>query len=404
MKKVFFFLAGLVLLVCLFPSTISALGVAIGPTAFEITNALRGSEYERTITVFNPSTTETHYNLSTDGQAASWIRFYTLDDEQQAITGIDIIGQSNTQVLLKVNVPSDIADGTYTSTIYAVTNPVAAGGNGVSTAMQARSDMTIDVTGIQIIDGTVKSVTANSPEAGMPMRLVVNFQNNGNVAVQPNIDCVINKGNVKVTEISNNTTSVAPQTDEDIQTEWATTIADQTGDYTGQVTISLGDKVLTTQDLAFTIFLPGTFSEQGELTSLNYIGKPLLNTVVTIQAGFQNIGQTDTLVTFTGQVYIGGNLIDVVNSESTLVPAGQLGTVTSYLKLSQAGKYTIKGYISYAGKQTATKELAFNIAGQGKISNLLYLVVGGVVAVIVILTGIFIIVRKNKKHSPEKIP
>jgi P pilus assembly chaperone PapD len=72
MKKVFFFLAGLVLLVCLFPSTISALGVAIGPTAFEITNALRGSEYERTITVFNPSTTtETHYNLSTDGQAAS---------------------------------------------------------------------------------------------------------------------------------------------------------------------------------------------------------------------------------------------------------------------------------------------------------------------------------------------
>jgi len=35
------------------------------------------------------------------------------------------------------------------------------------------------------------------------MRLVVNFENTGNVTVQPNVDCVINKDNVKITEITN---------------------------------------------------------------------------------------------------------------------------------------------------------------------------------------------------------
>jgi len=406
MKKVFFFLVSLALLVCLFPTTILALGVAMGPATFEITDALRGTAYERTITIFNPSIPDTHYNVSAGGQAASWVSFYGLDDQTKPITGIDIAGQSSAYVLLKVDIPSDTADGTYTATIYAKTAPVDASksGSSSSTVMQATAEMTVDVTGIQAISGTVNNVTVNSPEAGMPMSLVVYFQNTGNVAVAPNIDCVINKGNVKVAEISNDTTSVAPQEGQAIQTEWATTIADQPGDYTGQVTVSLGDNVLTTQSLDFTIFLPGTFTQQGELTSLNYVGKPLLNTMVTIQAGFKNTGEVDTLVTFTGQVYLGGNLIDAVKSESTLVPAGQTGTIISYLKLSQTGKYTIKGYITYAGKGTVTKQFAINIPGPGKVSNMLYPVVGGVVAVIAILAGIFIILRRNRKHSHGKIP
>ena len=219
------------------------------------------------------------------------------------------------------------------------------------------------VSGEQVIAGTVNNITVNSPEAGMPMILVVNFENTGNVSTIPNIDCLIYKGNTRVAEVNNDTTTVAPQAEEAIQTEWATTTTDQTGDYTGQVTVSLGNTVLDTQNVAFTLSPPGTFTEVGELTSLDYVGEPLLNAVVTIQAGFQNTGVTDTSVTFTGQVYLGGSLINVINSQNTLVPAGQLGTITSYLKLSQTGNYTIEGYISYAGKQTVTKDITINVGG-----------------------------------------
>jgi uncharacterized membrane protein len=403
MKKVFFFLVSLALLICFLPTKVSALGVAIGPGTFEITNALRGTEYKETLAIFNPSTPDTHYNLSTDGQAANWISFYLLTDQQQSITGIDVPGQSNISIMLKVDVPSNAADGSYTAIIYAKTNPIASSGSGIATVMQAESQMTIDVTGTQTISGTVNTVTVNNPEAGMPMRLVVNFENTGNVTVQPNVDCVINKDNVKITEITNNTTDVEPQTQEDIQTEWATTIDDKIGDYTGHVTVSLGDKVLTTQDLYFTISLPGTYTQQGELTSMTYEGKPLLNTTVTIQAGFQNTGETDALATFTGQVYLGSNLINVVNSQSTLVPAGQAGTIISYLQLSKSGKYDVKGYISYAGKQTETKELTINVIGAGKTSNLLYVVLGSLVAVIAILTGIFFIIRNNRKPHQDNV-
>jgi uncharacterized membrane protein len=403
MKKLFFFMVLLGLLVFLFPTTVLALGVALGPSTLELTNALRGTEYERTLTIFNPSTADTHFNLSADGQAQSWLNFYGLDNEQQSITGIDIAGESSAYVLLKVDIPSNAPNGTYTATIYAATAPVAASGNGVSTIMQAQSSVTIDVTGDQVIAGTVNSVTVNSPEAGMPMRLVVNFENTGNVSTVPNIDCVIYNGNVKVAEISNDTTTVAPQAEENIQTEWATTTTDQTGDYTGQVTVSLGNTVLDTQDVAFTLSPPGTFTEVGNLTNLDYLGKPLLNTVVTIQAGFQNTGVADTLVTFTGQVYLGANLINVINSQSTIVPAGQLGTIISYLKLSQTGNYTIKGYISYAGKQTVTKVITINVGGSGKMSYLLYIITG-VLVIIAISAGTFIILRKTRKHPPEKAP
>jgi hypothetical protein len=125
--------------------------------------------------------------------------------------------------------------------------------------------------------------------------------------------------------------------------------------------------------------------------------------VVTIQAGFQNTGVADTLVTFTGQVYLGANLINVINSQSTIVPAGQLGTIISYLKLSQTGNYTIKGYISYAGKQTVTKVITINVGGSGKMSYLLYIITG-VLVIIAISAGTFIILRKTRKHPPEKAP
>jgi len=227
-----------------------------------------------------------------------------------------------------------------------------------------------------------------------------------------------------VAEFTNDTTSVKPQSQQDIQTEWATTTG-QAGDYTGQVTVSLGDKILATQDLSFKILPPGTFTKQGELTSLNYEGQPLLNTTLKIKAGFQNTGEGDALAKFIGEVYLGGNLIDTINSEDTLVPVGQTGTIISYLKLSQTGDYTIKGYISYYGKQTGTKELDIKVitnnaptsvttvsgsqvpasitekpGGTGKVT--LYYIVGGAAA-IGILAGILIILRNSRKHAREKL-
>ena len=239
-------------------SSTTSPGIALGPSTFEFANAVRNTEYEKTLTIYNTGTADAHFNLSADGQAQSWLNFYGLDNEQQSITGIDIAGESSAYVLLKVDIPSNAPNGTYTATIYAATAPIAASGNGVSTIMQAQSSVTIDVTSENVIAGIVNSVTVNSPEAGMPMILTVNFENTGNVSTVPNIDCVIYKGNTEVAEVSNDTTTVAPNAEEDIQIEWPTTSTDQTGDYTGHVTVSLGNTVLDTQDVAFALSPPGT--------------------------------------------------------------------------------------------------------------------------------------------------
>lgn len=411
MKRFLLAVLSAVLLFLLLPAPSYALGIAVAPATMEFTDTLRGVEYERSLTIFNPSQPECKYNLRAEGEAAKWLSFFAADTGNP-VQQILIPAQNCAYVVVKVNIPPDIANGNYLATIYAETVPTAIpGGGGVSTLMQGRSEVSIGVTGGQIIEGTVNTISANDTEAGMPMRLVVNFTNSGNVTVQPKINCLIYKGTGKVAEFTDDTTSVKPQSQENIQTEWATTV-DQTGDYTGQATVSLGDKVLVTQDLAFKILPPGTFSKQGELTSLNYLGQPLLDTTIKIQAGFKNTGEGDVMAKLIAEVYFNGNLIDTSNSEDTLIPVRQTGNIISYLKLSKTGNYTIKGYISYSGKQTEIKEIAINVPkgsssasqtnGSGKVSDLIYPIVGGVV-LIGILTGIVIVWRKSRKLNSRKV-
>ncbi len=367
MKRVILVASSLILLSLFLPSPALALGVAMGPQTLEITNALRGGEYESTVTIFNPSKAEDTYKVGAEGQAAGWLSFYQWENKK-AFQTLAVAGESNTDVLVKVKVPADTPNGTYTATIYAQSAPANAGSMGASIGVRANSHLTIGVTGTEIVSGTVSNISAITTEAGLPLRVETNFQNTGNVAVRPQINCQISKGDSKVAELGYSNTTVKPNSQEIIPVDW-TTKADQAGDYVAHVTVSVGDKVIATKEIPFQVVPSGTFTKQGELTGLAYEGEPLLGTMLKIQAAFQNTGQAHVRASLMAEVYCDGSLIDTIKSEESLVAVGQTGTLTSYLKLTKVGKYTIKGHVSYEGKQTEVKELSITATATATNTN-----------------------------------
>lgn len=395
-KKAVLLGISLALAVFLLPVPVWAFGVGMAPMELEIENALRGGVYERVVTVFNPSAADALYNLRAEGQAEAWLSFYDWDDKT-AIQSLTVPGESNTHVLVQVAVPLDIPNDTYTATIYAETSPGDNSGDmGVSTIMRASSVLSIAVTDIEILSGSVSNINARDTEAGFPLVLEISFKNTGNVFAQPRIDYQINRENIEIAAFSYAETSVKPESQETIMVEWETA-ADQTGDYIAHVAVSLDEKALATREIPFKILPPGSLTKQGELISLAYEGQPLPDSMLKIQADFQNTGQGDVRANLITELYRDGNLIDATKSEETLVPVGQTGTLTSYLKLGEAGKYTIKGSVAYEGKQTGAKEISVDTAGaQTGLSFTSWLIIIGIV---VVLAVVIITVRLRRRRQ-----
>ncbi|MDD5094240.1 MAG: hypothetical protein PHV74_07670 [Dehalococcoidia bacterium] len=359
MRRVTVLAACLILLFAfLLPQSALALGVAIGPPTVGIKDALRGGEYRTAVTVFNPSDTQTTYIMEAVGPAATWLSFYYWRTGEP-IQSLSIAGRSNTVVMIKANIPSDVINGTYTATIYAKTAPVEIT-EGASTVMQASSVLTITVTGVQILDGLVGSVRASDTEAGMPVVMDVLFENTGNVVAQPKIDCQITKEDETIEQFSYVDVSVKPGLQETIPIKWETS-ADKVGDYMAEVTVSIASKTLGTKSVAFKVVPPGTFTRKGALESLALDADPAIGGLAKINAIFHNTGQIVTKAQFHGEVYLDGLLLNTMESDDIEVAVGDTATLASYVPVEKPGEYRIKGYINYEGKTTDVRTLAFKI-------------------------------------------
>jgi uncharacterized membrane protein len=365
------------LAILLIPHSAFALGVAIGPQTLQITDALRGGEYNQSVTVFNPSEAATSYVIRAEGTAAEWLSFYRLSNNEP-IEQFDIPGQSNVEIVVRVAIPADASNDNYTATIYAETAPVETGEPGAYAKMQSSARLTISVTGTQKIQGTVGSISVHDTELGIPVRFVVNFNNTGNVAVNPRIDCQISQGGSQVAAFTHDSTVVKPSTQEDIALQWETTGV-ATGDYTAELMVSLDGNVLDTQKAVFKIMPQGTFTMQGELKDLRYEGEVRKGSLLKLYADFSNTGEADVRARLTVEVYKDSALFDVLESEEILVPLGKTETLMTYFKPLEKASYSLSGTVAYSGKVSEAKVLDLDVTGQGTSAGggLPWLYIGG---------------------------
>ena len=344
-------------------STVQAPGLGISPPSFTIDDALKGVEYEVIITVCNTGDDNETYELTSTGPASEWITYYRADEPEAQIASLYIPEHSTEQMLMKITVPTDAPNRKYTPTIYVKSVPpegAVVEGAVAHAIVRIPVKGTIQVTGMQILKGTVKGITGTDTEVDYPLKIKVELQNEGNVVAIPSIQVSITKEGKTVDSFVYDEASVKPRKTEAITVLWNTE-GNEPGNYTASVAVSLGDETLAKKDVPFSILPRGALTHKGVLNALTIEGQPLINSVLKIIASFENTGAIDTLAKFNGELYHDGTLIEVLESKEMLVVVGETRQLPAYYKITEPGKYTIKGDVSYEGKETDKKDVSFTV-------------------------------------------
>ena len=105
------------LILLVLSATAAAVGLGVSPASFTISNAFKGGEYERTVTIYNTGDDGGDFTFRTEGAGGEWMTFYEVgNDEAIDITTID--GKGSQKILIMINIPEDAANGNYTPKIY----------------------------------------------------------------------------------------------------------------------------------------------------------------------------------------------------------------------------------------------------------------------------------------------
>lgn len=391
-------------LLVLFPSHASAIGIGIGPSSLEISSALRGAEYERTFTIFNPDEAEAHATLGTDGEAGAWISLHQPDDLSRTIEGVTIPGKGRASIVAKFRIPSDAPNGTYTVMLYAEITAtssasIESGESGAVAKVRAPAEIKIEVTGTEVISGEVGDILADEVEINYPLRLRVQFWNTGNVIAKPVIDVDVLRDGAPVAHFTSADLQVKASARDILIAAWDTE-GMQVGMYTAHVTVSLEGEVLGSKDVAFEILPVGTLSRRGSLETLSYSGNPVLEQLVKIEARFANTGEIDSTAKSICEVYCNGELVTMVESEAINVPPRGEEVLVSYLKIERKGNYVVRGQVVFDGKRTEVKEISLEVeagaeeAGGGG-AGFQWPLIGGVAGLVLVLTGTVVVLRRN---------
>jgi hypothetical protein len=351
--------AVIVLVAVIVCQPVSAAGIAVGPSSLTIENGLRGGSFERSLTVFNPSDTGFEVVLRTEGSAGDWIRFSTIDNDEEIET-IYVPENGQIPVLMRVTVPDDAANGRYTATIVVETVPGEEIPGSVGMILQAKSALEITVTDVEKISGEVTSIVVRDTEVNVPLGVEIGFKNTGNVVVTPEITAVISRDGSVIDTVTWAETPVRPGTTEQIVMHWPNEGL-AAGTCQANVMVSLRGEVLADENRTFEILPLGSLTRQGELTDLNYDGALVVGKPIKVTGLFKNSGSIATRAKLSGEVYRGGSLVDVISGDEMTVLVFSEDALTAYYTPKEPGEYTMKTCAVFEGKTTDAKDISFTV-------------------------------------------
>jgi hypothetical protein len=383
-----------------FSGSVHAQGIGIAPGSVELEDALRGGEYQRTVSLVNREASELTFRFTKKGEVGEWVSLHPSDDPATTIDTIVVPAGATERVLLRILVPADTPNGPHEGSIGVQSVPAESATPGVtSVQMGVSMGLDISVTGTQNLTGAVLDMYAYDTEVGYPLRIHTKFQNTGNVKAKPNIAVQVQDAQkAKVGETSCAETTVEPGAAQLIQCQWDTT-GKEVGDYVAAVVVSLGDSKVDTRDLQFKILPVGTLTRQGVLEELTLENAPYPGEVAEIAARFRNTGLIEARAMFLGEVYYKSALIDTISTPQRLAEQGETVALGVYVKVSKGGTYTVRGKVNFEGKETEEKELTFEVRGPGGGEGLplgvwILIGAGSVVGAVVIVGGSWALARR----------
>lgn len=400
MKKIVVF-ASVILMFLFIIQIANAVGLSASPTHITIVKGIRGQEYDSLVTIQNPNDYEETYLLSVSGEMADWASFYPLENKSQRITQILVPAKSPGRVVTVFKIPEDTPNGDYSSTVYIQGIPTeVTGGNTTALTIRIPIEVLLEVTGTQIISGKVISISIGDTEINRLARIKIDFQNMGNVVVDPTIQVLISKNGTEIDNLVDDNTVVKPGNIETLELEWDTS-GQTIGDYAANVKVILDGNTIEEKDVSFKILERGSLTAEGIIEEVVANNEVISGQTAKIEAKFQNTGEIDLVARISGEVYLDNNLVDVLEGDETLIKIGEAEKLTAYFKPTQNGAYLVKANVVYEGKKQELNDILINVI-KSNVSDMLFFESQNFIILIIVILFLVIVGIVYKKFKKRK--
>ena len=381
--------------ILLFINLISAANIGISPAKISYEDVLRGGHAERIVTVRIDTDEPTNVKIQKRGEIENWTKIEE--------TEFQVSRNNPYNINIVIEPPEDTPNGVYTGFLRVMIEGQGNSKEGYATGIiNAALDLAIsvEVTDVEYLSCRANNFQVESVEKGDPILIRTKISNDGNIWFKPTIKVDIWDQDqiqiVKQEEISGK--EITPTTKEEILVSVDSSDLDL-----GQYWIDVyAIECYNSQTLTFDVLEIGALKAQLVLTDI--VTEPWVEKDDTtfIKVFFNNQGEKSVRAQFRGEITLGGKIIQILESENSLVGIGENGDFGFYFTPRETGKYIVTGRIFYDGKRTFEKSAIINVIESG--FKLKKLVKPGIYLVLIVgIAYLLYKIQKEKKSYKKKI-
>lgn len=238
---------------------ISAMAIGQITQLIEIKNVLRGQEIQEILTLFNSENNEVEFTLEDEGDIDGWAKFYSMDDSKNPIEKIKAPAKGRIQAIVKLTIPEDVANGTYSGMINVLNKPKQSEDSNKKTtvAQKVSRRVLIEVSDQEIIECKAFVIPVSySVGQGEPLKIKIVYNNRGNVKIKPNAQLKISFNGEQIHNAiypyPENEEAVKPLSQKEIFVEWSANDLEK-GKHNAQVDILLNGKIIQEESFGFNV-------------------------------------------------------------------------------------------------------------------------------------------------------
>jgi len=393
------FLAAFLFLISL-ACTAHAIGIGAGPSTIHFSDVLRDGYGEETIMITNPDDGPTYITINVEGDIRDWLSF-------ELGKNFTVPAKSTLRFQAIVKPPPDIQIGTYNGTITITSNPLSTspgpGMHGTAIIMAAALNAFVHLTGKQILNYTVQSMSIKDTEEGYPIEFFISGKNKGNVRMAPKVHIDIwNRDKTKIVRSEDFIGSEILPTREGSDKFYISSENLSIGQYWANVTVYMGENIVDQRLLTFDLMLAGSLKVKGEFVTI-FVSKvwSRVGEVVRLDCLFKNTGELPVSAKFKGEVYLGDEIVAVLESEELIVAVGASVNLTTYFTPEKEGRYVAVGVVFYDKKITFPIEGIINVLPEESILMLLF--TDKVFYILIIILLIIILVKVLPRKETDSL-
>lgn len=319
----------------------------------------RGGGSQGTLRVQNGFAQDTSVDITTLGDLATWVR----------VEPSNFVMAPNSARLITVHVavPNEAANGDYSSLLrIRATDVSSTTGTGAGVNVEVLPKIVVKVGGEQVVAFTADSMQVYDSTPQTPLSVAIHAINTGNVNAVPSFELTVeNEDGKEVLRETLVASEIRPGSDEEFALETKSGLPP--GSYTARLTLA---------GMTGPVLPPWTFEVLDEASSgpeptgefVSFARRSVVDagTLTTFTAHFKNTGLASIRSTkLTVEILRDGVPVDIVRSETLRTMVGSETVLDAYYKANEPGNYVVRGYVTYDGVKSATKDDSFVVMAAG---------------------------------------